>query len=83
MKTAISLPDETFERATRRAAELGMSRSEFFARAAERYLRQLDDASLTARIDRVLDRSDDDSDEMAAAAGRRTLTALAADEPDW
>lgn len=81
MKTAISLPDATFERATRRAAELGMSRSEFFARAAEQYLRQLDDASLTAQIDAVLDRGgDDDSAGAAVAAGRRTLTAA---ESDW
>jgi len=29
MKTAISVPDETFDQAERRAAELGMSRSEF------------------------------------------------------
>ena len=39
VKTAISVPDETFEQATRQAAELGISRSEFFARAARRYLR--------------------------------------------
>ena len=51
MKTAISVPDETFERATRRARELGMSRSEFFATAAVRYLAELDRASLTGRID--------------------------------
>lgn len=84
MKTAISLPDETFERATQRAAELGMSRSEFFARAAEQYLRQLDDASLTARIDEILDRTgDDDSAAAAVTAGRRTLAAAAWDESDW
>jgi len=29
VKTAISLPDETFEEATRRSRELGISRSEF------------------------------------------------------
>ncbi|WP_205687340.1 ribbon-helix-helix protein, CopG family [Cellulomonas endophytica] len=36
MKVAISVPDGTFERVVRRAADLGMNRSEFFARAAER-----------------------------------------------
>jgi predicted DNA-binding protein len=84
MKTAISLPDETFERATQRAAELGMSRSEFFARAAEQYLRQLDDASLTAQIDQVLARAgDDDTASAAVAAGRKTLAGAASDESDW
>jgi len=38
VKTAISLPDDTYEQATRQAAELGISRSEFFARAARSYL---------------------------------------------
>jgi metal-responsive CopG/Arc/MetJ family transcriptional regulator len=42
MKTAISVPDETFEKASRRAHDLGMSRSEFFSRAAARYLEELD-----------------------------------------
>ena len=41
MKTAISLPDTTFQRATEKPRELGISRSEFFARAAEVYLDEL------------------------------------------
>jgi hypothetical protein len=54
MKTAISIPDATFERAERRAHELGVSRSEFYAKAAERWLDALDDEGTTERIDRVL-----------------------------
>ena len=54
VKTAISVPDATFSRVEETAARLGMSRSEFFARAAERWLAELDDAALTADIDRVL-----------------------------
>lgn len=75
VKTAISLPDQTFERVNRRASEMGMSRSEFFARAAERYLEQLDSASITAAIDEVLEKTDDDAGRDAVAAGRRRLTA--------
>lgn len=33
-----SVPDDTFDRATKQAAELGIIRSEFFTRAARRYL---------------------------------------------
>ena len=75
MKTAISVPDDTFDRATQRAADLGVSRSEFFARAAERYLDDLDDRSLTREIDAALERlqSPDDSTEEAVAMGRRIL----------
>jgi hypothetical protein len=51
MKTAISVPDDTYERASKRAADLGMSRSEFFSRAAARYLDELDRESVTQQID--------------------------------
>jgi metal-responsive CopG/Arc/MetJ family transcriptional regulator len=80
MKTAISVPDDTFEQATKRAEELGISRSEFFARAARRYLDELSSRSLTRQIDEVL-RSvgADDSDQAAVAAGRRRL----ANEAGW
>jgi metal-responsive CopG/Arc/MetJ family transcriptional regulator len=75
MKTAISVPDETFERATRRASDLGMSRSEFFTRAAQRYLQQLDAESVTEQIDAAVEAvGTDDSARAAVAAGRRRLT---------
>jgi len=80
MKTAISVPDETFDQAERRAAELGMSRSEFFTRAAQNYLEQLDANSLTARIDAAVALvGPDDSTSAAVAAGRRLLAASAED----
>lgn len=76
MKTAISVPDPTFEAASRRAQELGMSRSEFFSKAADHYLAELDAASLTTRLDAALDATTDDETEAAAVrAGRRTLLA--------
>jgi len=75
MKTAISLPDETFERASRRAKDLGLSRSEFFARAASRYLEELDAGSVTKQIDAALRQigDADESNAAAAEAGRRLL----------
>jgi len=80
MKTAISVPDETFERASNRARELGMTRSEFFTRAAQRYLTELDASSLTAQIDHTLAIvGTDDSVHDAVAAGRQRLAA----DADW
>ncbi|MGI8625826.1 MAG: ribbon-helix-helix protein, CopG family [Geodermatophilaceae bacterium] len=80
MKTAISLPEDTFDAATRRARALGMSRSEFFAIAARRYLDHLDRMSLTAQIDAALAVADvDDSSGHAIASGRARL----ADTHDW
>lgn len=75
MKTAISVPDDTFERASRRAKDLGLSRSEFFARAANRYLEELDAGLVTKQIDAALKRigTIDDSNEVATEAGRQLL----------
>jgi predicted DNA-binding protein len=74
VKTAISIPDETFERVTQSAHELGMSRSEFFTRAAVAYLDELESKSLTARINAALELiGDDDSYQDAVEAGRALL----------
>jgi metal-responsive CopG/Arc/MetJ family transcriptional regulator len=76
VKTAISVPDETFEQATKQAAELGISRSEFFSRAARRYLDELASRSLTEQVNAALNAAgDDDSAAAAAQAGRRRLAA--------
>ncbi len=81
MKTAISIPDDTFARADGRAAELGLSRSEFVTRAIRRYLEELDAESITDQIDATIALlADDDSAMAAAAAGRRIL---ARDEDTW
>lgn len=82
MKTAISLPDETYERASRRAVDLGLSRSEFFARAAQRYLDDLDAQSLTGQIDDALDRGGvtDDAAADAIAVGHRLV---AGTDDEW
>ena len=82
MKTAISVPDDTFERASRRASDLGMSRSEFFARAAQHYLDDLDAESLTSQIDGALEQMDapDEGAADAVAAGHRVLDAA---DGDW
>jgi len=79
MKTAISVPDDTYEQATRQAQALGISRSEFFARAARIYLDQLASRSLTQQINEALETADDDSNAAAAVAGRSYL----AGQDDW
>jgi metal-responsive CopG/Arc/MetJ family transcriptional regulator len=50
MKTAISIPDDTFERVERAAKRLGVSRSEFYARAAQSWLDALEDENTTDAI---------------------------------
>lgn len=70
---ALDLPLWTTEKA------LGMSRSEFFATAAQRYLDELDAKTLTGQIDAALatlGSAADASAGDAVAAGRRVLGAL-------
>ncbi|MDQ2637153.1 MAG: ribbon-helix-helix protein, CopG family [Actinomycetota bacterium] len=82
MKTAISVSDETFARVSRTASELGMSRSEFFARAAQRYLDELEAQSLTRQIDSALERLDgvDEAQAVGVAMGHRVLDAV---DDEW
>jgi predicted transcriptional regulator len=54
VKTAISVPDATFRRVDCAAKQMGVSRSEFFARAAERWLDALDDDGTTDAINRAI-----------------------------
>jgi metal-responsive CopG/Arc/MetJ family transcriptional regulator len=54
MKTAISLPDDTFRRVDRAARRLGVSRSELFVRAAENWLDTLEDDGTTAAINHAV-----------------------------
>jgi len=75
VKTAISVPDSTFDRVEQKAHELGWSRSEFYSTAAERLIEQIDKDDLATTIDSALDiiGSDDDSGDAAVAAGRQTV----------
>lgn len=70
MKTAISLPDDTFRRVEDAARRLGMSRSELFARAAESWLDALDDDGVTEAINRAIGGlpGEEDFTDAAAAA---------------
>lgn len=84
MKTAISIPDETFERVEQSVAELGISRSEFFARAAKKYLAELEAESVTAQINAAIDAGavDNGLERDVTEHGRRMLLELTA-EDEW
>jgi len=82
MKTAISVPDETFDRASRRAKALGLSRSEFFARAAENFLDELDADSETRQIDAALAHCGT-LDDSSAAAVESAHAVLDGSDDEW
>lgn len=76
MKTAISLPDHAAQRFDRIAQKHGMTRSEFYRRAAERYAHELADADLTTQIDEAIDavgQPGEESAELRRAANVRLL----------
>jgi len=68
MKTAISVPDETFQRVEQAAKRLGVSRSEFYARAARSWLDALEDEDTTEAINLAVDAIPPDSAFTDAAA---------------
>ena len=79
MKTAISLPDEIFERVEQAAKRLGVSRSELFTLAVKEFL----DVRLAADITRSYDLAFGDSDEADLLAFRRRATREALLDVEW
>jgi len=67
MKTAVSLPDKTFEAADSLATRLGISRSELYATAIESYLQRYRDEEITEALNRVYAEEDSSLDPGIAA----------------
>jgi len=76
MKTTISVPDELFGSADELADELGVSRSELYARAMEEFLARHRDRDVTARLNAVYQEEDSGLPEDVWRAQRQSL------EPD-
>jgi metal-responsive CopG/Arc/MetJ family transcriptional regulator len=53
MKTAISLPDLVFHEAESVAKQLGLSRSELYAKALAEYIQKYNDEKITARFNEI------------------------------
>lgn len=81
MKTAISLPDEAAVRFDRIAQRHGMTRSEFYRRAAEHYAHELADADLTKQIDEAIDTVGQPGEEHADQ--RRAANARLLESDEW
>ena len=53
MKTAISIPDRIFASAEKMAEEMGLSRSELYSRAVEKYVREHSNKDITIRLNKL------------------------------
>jgi len=73
MKTAVSVPDELFERAEVQAQAEKKSRSRLYSDALAEYLRRRAPDAVTEAMNRVCDEVGDQDDGFVRAAARRTL----------
>ena len=71
MKTAVSIPTALFQEAERRARKLGVSRSELYARALDRLLRQEPDLDVTKALEAVYLTEESSLDRPLDRAQRR------------
>ena len=71
MKTAVSIPDDIFERAERLASQGRRSRSEVYAAALNEYLARRAPDEVTDAMNRACDEIGESDDAFLAAAGRR------------
>jgi metal-responsive CopG/Arc/MetJ family transcriptional regulator len=73
MKTAISIPDDLFDRVEEFARDSGKSRSQVYREALAEYLLRRDTRGLTQAMDEALAEIDETSNEWLAEAGREVL----------
>jgi len=73
MKTAVSIPDDVFEKVERFARRTKRSRSEVFSAALREYIARHAPDEITEAINRAVDEIGDPTDEFVAAASRRVL----------
>jgi metal-responsive CopG/Arc/MetJ family transcriptional regulator len=66
MKTAISLPDPVFEEAEIIAQQLGLSRSEFYTRALQAYLKRYNRDQILLKLNQVYARESSELDPVMA-----------------
>lgn len=78
MKTAVSIPDETFDQAERLAKREGRSRSEVYSAALREYVARHAPEEVTEAMNRVCDEVAGEPDTFATVAGERVLERV-----DW
>lgn len=73
MKTAVSIPDDIFERAEGWARRMRQSRSEVYSRALREYVSRHSPDEVTEAMNRVCDVVKEPADPFRTAAARRVL----------
>ena len=73
MKTAVSIPDEIFEKVERLAEREQQSRSEVYSAALREYVARHAPDEITEAMNRVCDQVGAEPDQFLTAAARRVL----------
>ena len=73
MKTAVSIPDEVFERVERLARRAHKSRSEVFSAALQEYLARHAPDEVTDMMNRACEMAGERTDSFLSAASQRIL----------
>jgi metal-responsive CopG/Arc/MetJ family transcriptional regulator len=73
MKTAVSVPDEVFEKAERLARRSKRSRSELFSAALSEYIARHAPDEVTETMNRVCENVGEQADPFVTTASRRVL----------
>ena len=73
MKTAISIPDDIFEKAERLARRARRSRSEIYSQAIREYVARHTPEEVTEAMNRVCEAIGDEADRFVTTAASRTL----------
>ena len=76
MKTAVSIPDEIFERAERLAKRDRRSRSELYAAALDEYVARHSPDEVTETMNLVCERMGEEKDTFIATASQRVLKSI-------
>jgi metal-responsive CopG/Arc/MetJ family transcriptional regulator len=67
MKTAISIPDDIFQKMEETSKKLGISRSEVYKQAALEFLKRFEGEEITRRLNEVYSQEDSSLDPVLSA----------------
>jgi metal-responsive CopG/Arc/MetJ family transcriptional regulator len=73
MKTAVSIPDDIFDRVESLAKSMRVSRSRLFSIALGEYIARHSEEEVTGRMNAVLDEVGDETDPFVDRAGANAL----------
>jgi predicted transcriptional regulator len=73
MKTAVSIPDDLFQRAEELARRLGKSRSQVYREALAEYVFRREPRSVTRALDELVEELGAEADPWGTEAARRAL----------